>query len=169
MPPVRDVLPLPFPFDDHLPHRFVFIFGLLFGGCLAFLSPPFSAPDESAHFLRAYHCAQGRLYACRHDGRTGDDLPSSLTESYVAIADQAKNDEQFGISWAKINKASSIALDPQRQRFTVFSNTALYSPVPYLPQSAAIWAARPWEPAPLTMLYLARVANLIVYHEVVCD
>ena len=149
--------------DDHLPHRFVVVFGLLFGGSLAFLTPPFSVPDELAHFLRAYHCSQGKLYAHRRDGHTGDDLPSALTETYMAIAGQAANDEHFEISWAKIGKAEGIALDPQRRQFTGFANTALYSPVAYLPQSAAIVAARLWGPAPLTMLYLARVANLIVY------
>ncbi len=149
--------------NDHLPHRFVFVVGLLFGGSLVFLSPPFSVPDELAHFLRAYHCSQGKLYACKRDGDTGDDLPSSLTETYAAIAAGAGSDEEFAISWAKIDKACKIALDPQRRQFTGFSNMALYSPVPYLPQSAVIWAARLWRPAPLQMLYLARIGNLIVY------
>ena len=149
--------------DDKIPHRFVFVFGLLFGGSLVFLAPPYSTPDEFAHFCRAYHCSQGKLYACKRNGQTGDDLPASLSESYVAIADKASSDQQFAISWAKIDKAARITLDPQRREFTDFSNTALYSPVPYLPQAAVIWAARPWQPAPLTLLYLARVANLIVY------
>ena len=146
------------------------IFGLLFGGGLVFLSPPFSAPDEVSHFFRAYHCSLGKVYACKHQGQmsndrpcTGDDLPCSLSETYVAIADQAANDEHFKISRAKIDKAAGIALDPQRQQFTVFSNTALYSPAAYLPQSLVIWAARPWQPAPLALFYLARAANLIVY------
>ena len=111
---------------------------------MVFLSPPYSAPDELAHFYRAYHCSQGKLYACKRDGQTGDDLPASLIETYVVIADRAENDEQFAISWAKIDKARGIALDPQRQQFTAFSNTVLYSPVPYLPQSAVILAARLW-------------------------
>ena len=149
--------------DDHLPHRFVFFFGLLFGGSLVFLSPPYSAPDELAHFYRAYHCSQGKLYARKQDGNAGDVLPVSLTETYVAIADRAGNDEEFEISWAKIEKALGIPLDPQRQQFISFSNTALFSPVPYLPQSLAICVARLWGPAPLAMLYLARTANLIVY------
>jgi len=149
--------------DDHLPQRFIFVFGLLFGGGLVFLSPPFSAPDELAHFYRAYHCSQGKLYACKRDGHTGDDLPSSLAETYVAIADQVGDKTRFEISRAKITKALGIALDPQRQQYVIFVNTALYSPVPYLPQSAVIWAARFWRPAPLMILYLARVANLIVY------
>jgi len=146
-----------------LPHRFIFVFGLLFGCILAFLSPPYSVPDELAHFHRAYHCSQGKLYADNRDGATGDDLPSSLAETYLAIAGPARNDKEFEISWAKLDKAFGIPLDPQRQRFTHFSSTALYSPVPYVPQSLAIWAARAWQTAPLTMLYVARVANLIVY------
>src|SRR5208282_3151242 len=116
----------------------------LFGGSLAFLSPPYSVPDELAHFHRAYHCSQGKLYASKRAGQTGDDLPSSLTETYVVISDQVRRDEQFEISWAKIEKAFGISLDPQRRRFISFPNTALYSPVPYMPQSAAILAARLW-------------------------
>ncbi len=141
----------------------MFVFGLLFGGSLVFLTPPYSVPDEQTHFYRAYHCSQGKLYASKRGGATGDDLPSSLTKTFVAITDQAENDEQFMISWAKIDKASRIALDPQRRQFTVFSNTALYTPVPYLPISAVIWVTHFWEPTPLAMLYMARVANLIVY------
>ena len=125
--------------------------------------PPFSAPDEQPHLYRAYHCSQGKLYASKCDGATGDDLPSSLTETYATIAGHATKDEEYDISWAKISKASQIVLDPQRRQFTVFNNTALYTPVPYLPQAAAIGVARFWGPAPLTLLYLARSANLVAY------
>jgi len=153
----------PLRFDDHVPHRFVFLFGLLFGGTLVFLSPPYSAPDELAHFRRAYHCSQGKLYATKRDGLTGDELPVSLTEAYSTISAQARRDADFEISWAKIERASGIPLDPQRQEFSGFPNTALYTPVPYLPQSAAIWLARHWELPPLWLLYVARIGNLIVY------
>ena len=150
-------------FHSAHPTKLVFLFGLLFGGSLVILSPPYSAPDEAAHFHRAYHCSEGKLYASNRDGRTGDDLPCSLTETYAAIADDARRDEEYQISWAKIEKATGISLDPQRRRFTDFSSTALYSPMPYLPQSMAIWAARLCGVTPLAMLYPARVANLIAY------
>ena len=149
--------------DDRLPHRFVLVFGLLFGGSLIFLTPPFSVPDETSHFHRAYHCSQGKIYAYRRGGTTGDDLPCSLAETYLAIIDGAVHDEQFEISWAKIDKAADIPLDPQRRRFTVFSNTALYSPLPYLPQSAVICCGRLCQLAPLRLFYLARAANLVAY------
>lgn len=148
---------------DCLPHRFVFVFGLLFGGSLVFLSPPFSTPDEMAHFYRAYHCSQGKPYASKRGGEVGDDLPSSLAEVEAAIAGGARSDKEYQISRAKFDKAWGIALDPQRKQFIAFPNTALYSPVPYVPQSLAIWAARLCGPGPLAMLYLARVASLIAY------
>jgi uncharacterized membrane protein len=149
--------------DEGLPCRFVLVFGLLLGGSLVFLSPPYSVPDEREHFYRAYHCSLGKLYACKRDGRTGDDLPSSLTETSQAIMGEAHEDAEFSISWAKIKRAWDIPLDPKRRQFTAFSNTALYSPVPYVPQAAAIWAAGFWQPPPLAMLYLARMAGLAVY------
>ena len=82
-------------------------------------SPPFSGPDELAHFYRAYHCSQGKLYACRH-GQTGDELPSSLADTYVAIVDQTGNESHFGISWAKIKKPAAFRLIPAA-RFAAFS------------------------------------------------
>jgi uncharacterized membrane protein len=154
---------MPWWVDTRLPHRFVLIVGLLYGGGLVFLSPPYSVPDELAHFHRAYHCSQGKLYASKRDGATGDELPSSLVETYQAIVGQARSDAEYEISWAKIKRAFAIPLAPEQQQFTRFANTALYSPVPYLPQSLAILAARRWQPAPLTLFYLARIANLIVY------
>jgi uncharacterized membrane protein len=149
--------------NDHFPHRFVFLFGLLFGGGLVFITPPFSVPDELAHFLRAYHCSQGKLYATNRAHETGDDLPASLCEIYRVIVEEAHHDKEYSISWAKLDRVAGTRLEPARQEFTVFSNTALYSPVAYLPQSLVIWAARCCELPPLKMLYLARFANLIVY------
>jgi uncharacterized membrane protein len=146
-----------------LPHRFVFVFGLLFGGSLIGLSPPFSVPDESAHFDRAYHCAEGKLYAIRRDNQTGDELPASLIDAYLAIAGQARHDEDFAITRAKFDQAAQIPLDPARRQFVAFSNTALYSPIAYLPQTAAICLARFWAMGPIRLLYVARIANLVMY------
>ena len=60
---VSSVAPIRILCTTRSPSRFVLVFGLLFGLNLAFISPPFSVPDELAHFLRAYHCSQGKFYA----------------------------------------------------------------------------------------------------------
>jgi uncharacterized membrane protein len=149
--------------DEYLPHRFVLVFGFLFGASLVFLSPPFSVPDEPAHFCRAYHCSEGKLYAKKGDGVTGDELPASLADTVAMFDSQDVSGNRFRTSWTRIKSASGIALEPQRRQFISFSNTALYSPVPYLPQSLAIGVARLCRLPPLAMFYLARMANLIAY------
>ena len=146
-----------------LPHRFVLVCGAVFGVSLVFLAPPFSSPDELAHFLRAYHCSQGKVYAIKHGRGTGDYLPVSLCETYVAIAQYATKDDEFAISWNRFDLAKEIRLDPRRESFLSFGNMALYSPVPYAPQAVALSFARFWEMRPLYMVYVARLANLTAY------
>ncbi len=139
--------------DEYLPHRFVLVFGFLFGASLVFLSPPFSVPDEPAHFCRAYHCSEGKLYAKKGDGVAGDELPASLADTVAMFDSQDVSGNRFRTSWTRIKSASGIALEPQRRQFISFSNTALYSPVPYLPQSLAIGVARLCRLPPLAMFY----------------
>ena len=137
--------------------------GAVFGGSLVFVTPPYGVPDELQHFCRAYHCSQGKIYACRHGAACGDDLPASLGAASRAIAGDARRDEDFSVSWGKIRQALDIPLDPARQQYTTFENTVLYSPVPYLPATAAVWIGRMAEISPLRLLYLGRIANLIAY------
>src|SRR5579862_2680819 len=125
-----------------MPHRFVLIVGALFGVSVVFLTPPFSAPDELAHLLRAYHCSQGKLYAVKQEGHTGDVLPSSFGELYGAVTHFAAKESQFEINWMRIDTAAAIPLDPKRQEFLAFANTALYTPVPYAPQALAMFVGR---------------------------
>jgi len=146
-----------------LPHLLTLVLGAIFGGSLVFITPPFGVPDELAHFNRIYHCSQGKVYACRRDSQCGDDLPASLNAIYQAIAGDARQDEEFCVSRDKIRQALAIPLDPAQQQYSTFENTALYSPVPYLPAAAAVGIGRVAEMRPLGLLYLGRIANLIAY------
>jgi uncharacterized membrane protein len=139
------------------------VFGFLFGVSMVFLSPPFSVPDEPAHFCRAYHCSEGKLYAKKGDGVAGAELPASLADTFATFANQDASGDPFRTSWTRIKSALGIALEPQRRQFISFSNTALYSPVPYLPQSLVVGVARFCGLPPLAMFYLARMANLLSY------
>ena len=127
--------------DDHLPHRFVFVFGLLFGGSSLASRRPSRAGELRIFAVRT--TVRRELYACQRNGQTGDDLPASLTASYVAIAEQAANDKQFQISRAKIDKAAGNTLDPQRQQLPSFPTRPCTALCPTA-ATAAIWAARLW-------------------------
>lgn len=64
---------------------------------------------------------------------------------------------------ADLKSAFSIKLNKEENSFTAYSNTALYSPVPYIAQSAGIFAGKFFNLPPLALLYLGRVFNLILY------
>ena len=55
-----------------------------------------------------------------------------------------------------------MPLDPQRRVFVAFSNSALSSFVPYLPQAAGIATARLFTRSVLALFYAGRLANLAV-------
>ncbi len=149
--------------NGRFPQWFVLILGTIFGGSLVFITPPYSVPDELAHFLRAYECSQGTVFASRHDSIVGDNLPASLVAAYQAVVGNAQKDADFHTSWEQIRPALDIPLAPARLQYVSFANTALYSPVPYLATAAAMRLGRMAEVGPLQMLYLGRIANLIAY------
>lgn len=132
--------------------RIAWIMGLLIGIAFVLLTPPFESPDEHCHFLRAYHCSEGTLYAQKNQASTGDLLPDSL----LTVS-------RFRGSWPWSDKTFSIALKPDRREYLAFSNTAIYSPVPYLPASLAIAAGRVVRLPPMALLYVARLANVVAY------
>lgn len=127
---------------------------------IAWLTPPYQAPDEQDHLYRAYQISRGELRSHSVDGRVGTWLPESLPDSaapYLRLRrhPERKLDAAPGAGWA-------APLDPTRERFVGFETTALYPPVPYLPQAAAIALGRAFDLGPIALLHLARLANLSV-------
>ena len=71
---------------------------------------------------------------------------------------------KFEISWAKIDRALGIALDPAAAAVYGFFEHGLVQPGALFAAIRGRFGPRVLgQPAPLAMLYLARVANLIVY------
>ena len=61
------------------PERIFIFVGLLFGLLFLIVTPPFQAPDEPAHFFRAYEISDLGIIAERQGDSVGDFLPQSLT------------------------------------------------------------------------------------------
>ena len=118
---------------------------------------PLRAPDERNHFLRAYQISEGRFTNAYRvsDEEVGDDLPSSLARLSVALGDH----QVHKIDAAQLSAARSLRLEAERREFIEFS-TAPYAPLAYLPAALAIAAGRVADAAPLTLLYMARWANV---------
>lgn len=106
---------------------------------MLFLLPLFRAPDEMAHFARAYQVSQGQVFSQNVSGRTGGVVP--LLEGY-----------NFH------NK-----LTPNSYRFFDFSSSAVYSPVNYIPQAVGILLGNLFYSSVAVMVYVGRLFNLIAY------
>lgn len=144
------------------PHFFFLIVGFVFGGLFLVLTPPFQVPDEVNHFYRAYHIAQGNLTATRYENRLGGFMPASLVkivETNLGI----KGSWYAKISQKSINQQLEMPFDDLKPQFVDFPNTALYSPIAYLPQALAITLGKNIGLKPVMLLYLARLTMFLLW------
>ncbi len=113
---------------------------LLIGGLsFVFLMPPGMAPDETNHFYRAFELSCGNIFArmVGEAGAPGDYLPAALA---------GFRDASARIDWNNVQPFS-------------FPNTALYSPVCYLPQMLGIKLVRTFTDHVQTVFYAGRLAS----------
>lgn len=140
-------------------------FAVIAGGLLIFINPPFETPDEGSHFRRAYQISQLKILAEKKEGSIGGMLPKSIgpLESYFRTTSNNKNNI---ITLADIKDKTHISIDNQAE-FNAFPNTALYSPIPYLPQAIGISIARLFTNSTLWIFYFGRIFNLLFYLAIV--
>jgi uncharacterized membrane protein len=148
-------------------HKYFVITSLCFGLLYCLIVPPFQVPDEYNHFFRSWQITEGVLIGVKSaDKRLGGELPSSLIQVAKPF---------YNIRYNKNNKTSldtilvyvKIPLQPDYRQFIDFSNTALYAPTAYIPQSLAILIFRNLKCTPLSILYFARIFNLIFWLSIV--
>lgn len=125
------------------PEQVFLAVGIVAGVVSVLLMPPFTGADERAHLFRAYQISEGTLLAERHADRVGGFLPKALQRS-------SWDPEHKRFNWLNLHDRG----------FAEFRNTALYAPVPYLPQATAIAVGRIVHLPRIFLLYLGRLAGL---------
>jgi uncharacterized membrane protein len=145
------------------PGPLLLLLGLVFGLLFCAASVPFMVPDEFAHFYRAYQISETHwLSEMSSTYAVGGELPASFI----------RLDERF--QWMILKPSSRVQaselmrllrtpLHPEEKAFFSFKNTALYSPVGYLPQALGMLAGRLFGASALGIFYLGRVFNLLVW------
>ncbi|MEM8534956.1 MAG: DUF2142 domain-containing protein [Chloroflexota bacterium] len=135
---------------------------LVFGLICVFVMPPFHTADEHDHFFRSYQLSSGELVAQKQNDQTGGYLPTNA----ILLTDIVQGDispEQKGPQTvADVTSLFAIPLNSGNQAFVDFRNTALFSPIPYVPQATAIGLGRIFNLPPLTLMYMARILTLVV-------
>jgi uncharacterized membrane protein len=129
----------------------------------ALLTPPLQAPDEIRHLVRASAIARGQLLA---EARPGEFASVEVPRDLVLLEERLGARRLYRRPQNKPNRAAlareaARAVDESdRLRVAVPS---LYSPLPYLPQAAAMAALRPFGASPLAHVWAGRLANLALY------
>nr|WP_295975171.1 DUF2142 domain-containing protein [uncultured Bacillus sp.] len=130
----------------------------------AYLIPPFQTPDETVHFYRAYEISEGHVLSSHDEnGRIGNYFPAAIKE----FIDKVRLDEiifhpEKKLSHQDLEEAKQIELSGERI-FYYFPSSAIYSPIPYLPQALGIFIARGLDMSVYHMTIASRILNLITY------
>lgn len=136
------------------------LFALLIGLGYVFFTPPFQAPDETNHFLKAWSVSQGKFWLRpTFDHRLGDTLPASLHTICQFFRPENKRGDE-ALDWSAVRQGLLLPLHPEDRRFVDFANTAAYGPVAYLPAATVIRISAHLGSTPLVSLYLARMIHL---------
>lgn len=135
-------------------HHLFLLFSIVIGLLYVFSMPPGTAPDEPNHFRRAYEISEFKFVSTRAeaDGEGGDYLPESINELFRAGV--------LDVKYRDMPDAIAESSQPSDTNFQNFGNTALYSPVVYLPQSIGILIGRILHFPMVVIFYLARIFNL---------
>jgi uncharacterized membrane protein len=128
----------------------IFLLAAFLSCIIAWLTPPFSNPDEGAHYLRAFEVSRGHWINTQ--GNVGTPI---LCRDYLVIA------KQYG----RVAFYQDIAekMQPNATECTVSSvNTAgIYSPIPYLAAAIGMRIGEEQGKTVETRLKMGRMANAL--------
>ncbi len=145
------------------------VFALFFGLLTVFATPPFQVPDETNHFYRILQISEGKILAEVEDSYLpgGKAAGGYLPESVFIMASTLINDFKSGPkekrNLANILKYRAFYPGEEKKKFIIFSNTALYSPLLYLPQTAGTVAAKALNLSWLEIFYAGRLCALLFW------
>lgn len=154
-------------FSERYPENVFICLGIIFGLLFLLVTPPFQAGDEPEHFFRAFQVSELGIVAQRVDEKphpkVGGDLPQSLAEVAGRLTDHIPFHPERKQKPGEILSSFRIPLSPENRTFMEFANTALYSPIAYLPQALGIATGRVLRLPPIALLYTGRIFNLFIW------
>jgi uncharacterized membrane protein len=145
------------------PQKAFVTIGLIFGILFLLITPPFQAADEYNHYYRAFQISEGQLIAEKQHEEVGGFLPKSLVTTTERVSVGIPFNPEGKQKPEKIFSLFNLPLESNNRIFVAFPNTAVYSPIPYLPQIIGITFARIIGLSPILLMYVGRICNLLVW------
>lgn len=156
--------------DYGQPANFFLLTGVLFGLLIIFITPPVAGLDEEQHFYRSYQVSDfniraDRVVAPNVYGRTGEGYGGQLPLSVFRDINKVRNsmNENKSFRYSQIKHTLGSKLNQNKKIATRFDNTAIYSPVPYLPQAFGMNVGKLFNTSPVILSYLGRIMALVVW------
>lgn len=140
------------------PATWFLVLGLPIGLFLAFLIPPSQGLDEPNHFFRVYSISSGNLVDPMNGGRTGAVLPACVKDYALGLYSEGRQPVPFHL--AEFLRAPA-GCSSKPDIFQPFENTAIYSPVSYLPQVLGVSLGRRLGLSLPLVFYMGRLAGLL--------
>jgi len=150
--------------------RVFLVLSFISGIILVFLIPPFQSPDEPEHFFRVFQISEGHITS---EVRPQDRGPNALVVAGGMMpqifVDQNTQfyrlafDPSVKTSWNEITAQVRAPGDINKRVFAVFSNTAVYSPLAYAPQTITLLLGRMLRLPPLMLLYCGRLGSVLAW------
>ncbi len=135
------------------------LLGLVFGGLLVLLSPPFQASDEALHYARALHLSQGHLVAEQQQGKVGMNLPPHAIHTAVDLSSYYLDSPHPEVSNPHFLHFRDMPPTLYRQQFV--ATDIMYPPLPYLPHALGLALGQALDLSWLQNLYLGRWSGLL--------
>ncbi len=163
--------------------KWFLIISLTFGLLFIFVTPPFQSPDEYNHFFRAVGISNGNLIPTRVEKLSlekyyynflgsdeeasprliGSYLSNNLVEMVTTVSTDLPGNTSKKQDLNKLQKSNKYGMTNDVKVFVSYPNTALYSPILYLPSVVGILIAKVLQMSFLEALYYARILSLSIY------
>ncbi|MCE7697943.1 MAG: DUF2142 domain-containing protein [Methanobacterium paludis] len=145
------------------PETIFLILAIIYGLTFLLINPPFQVPDEDIHFYKALGLTEGYLMPEKIGNGAGFPVPEDTCKLIESFPPNINFYKKLTIN--DITSRINVNIDKNTTSFVdlSFIIAVTYSPIPYIIPSSAISIGKFFDLSPLLLLYLARLANLIVW------
>jgi uncharacterized membrane protein len=136
------------------PQMLFIIIGLIYGLCFLVTVPPFQVADEPLHFDKIFQVSDGKLIP---EPNGGGYIPKSVDTTLNQFGTNFKYDHLVEDS------SSSLGLPLNNNDRITINGIIGYPPVPYMAAAFTVDIGKIFNSSPLLLMYLCRLANLLVW------
>lgn len=123
------------------PQYFFLFAALFFQWRFNSVTPPLQAPDEFNHFYRALQVSEGQWLPLKQNYRLGGVVPASVREFVLPYSNAATN-LKYTLPNNHLINAYRIPYSVADTVFYDYPNTAVYSPISYLPHALVMYVLK---------------------------